>query len=214
MGRDFVAEASQQTAGQRRLPIATPENPERGARRASTDRSVDRLVRAPQALVNVENVTPVTMEEVVSRPTTALVKVFTPRLSTCRESARRSATSRPSRSPTAEQSHGKAGCCRAHHQAGFAYAITVYQVGGCVGDDGQCGSWLLTRVPGTSTTAMPASVAIASRLSRDHATALQTDRAGTTLNVSPVEVCQSLTVRSWPALASVRPSGEKATAHT
>jgi retron-type reverse transcriptase len=37
---------------------------------------VDRVVRVPQAIVNVENVTPVTtMEEVVSRLTAALVKV-------------------------------------------------------------------------------------------------------------------------------------------
>jgi group II intron reverse transcriptase/maturase len=36
---------------------------------------VDREVRVPEAIVNVENVTPVTMEEVVSRLTAALVKV-------------------------------------------------------------------------------------------------------------------------------------------
>jgi len=36
---------------------------------------VDREVRVPQAIVNVENVMPVTMEEVVSRLTAALVKV-------------------------------------------------------------------------------------------------------------------------------------------
>jgi hypothetical protein len=39
------------------------------------DRSVDREVRVPEAIVNVENVMPVTMEEVVSRLTAALVKV-------------------------------------------------------------------------------------------------------------------------------------------
>jgi hypothetical protein len=39
------------------------------------DRSVDREVRVPEAIVNVENVTPVRMEEVVSRLTAALVKV-------------------------------------------------------------------------------------------------------------------------------------------
>jgi hypothetical protein len=32
-------------------------------------------LRVPEAIVNVENVTPVTMEEVVSRLTAALVKV-------------------------------------------------------------------------------------------------------------------------------------------
>jgi RNA-directed DNA polymerase len=65
----------EQTAGQLRLPIATAEHPRGAARRAPTDRSVDREVRVPQAIVNVENVTPVTMEEVVSRLTAALVKV-------------------------------------------------------------------------------------------------------------------------------------------
>ena len=65
----------EQTAGQLRLPIATAENPKGAARRASTDRSVDCEGRVPEAIVNVENVTPVTMEEVVSRLTAALVKV-------------------------------------------------------------------------------------------------------------------------------------------
>jgi group II intron reverse transcriptase/maturase len=65
----------EQTAWQLRLPIATAEHPKGAARRAPTDRSVDREVRVPQAIVNVENVTPVTMEEVVSRLTAALVKV-------------------------------------------------------------------------------------------------------------------------------------------
>jgi hypothetical protein len=54
----------EQTARQLRLPIATAENPKGAARRTPTDRSVDREVRVPQAIVNVENVTPVTMEEV------------------------------------------------------------------------------------------------------------------------------------------------------
>jgi RNA-directed DNA polymerase len=65
----------EQTARQLRLPIATAEHPKGAARRAPTDRSVDREVRVPEAIVNVENVTPVTMEEVVSRLTAALVKV-------------------------------------------------------------------------------------------------------------------------------------------
>lgn len=65
----------EQTAGQLRLPIATAENPRGAARRASADQSADREVRVPEAIGNVENVTPVTMEEVVSRLTAALVKV-------------------------------------------------------------------------------------------------------------------------------------------
>ena len=65
----------EQTAGQLRLPIATAEHPKGAARRASADRSAVCVVRVPEAIVNVENVTPVTMEEVVSRLTAALVKV-------------------------------------------------------------------------------------------------------------------------------------------
>ena len=65
----------EQTAGQLRLPIATAEHPRGAARRASADRSAVGVVRVPEAIVNVENFTPVTMEEVVSRLTAALVKV-------------------------------------------------------------------------------------------------------------------------------------------
>ena len=65
----------EQTAWQLRLPIATAEHPRGAARRALVDRSTDREVRVPEAIVNVENVTPVTMEEVASRLTAALVKV-------------------------------------------------------------------------------------------------------------------------------------------
>jgi RNA-directed DNA polymerase len=65
----------EQTAGQIRLPIATAENPKGAARRALVEQSAGREVRVPEAIVNVENVTPVTMEEVVSRLTAALVKV-------------------------------------------------------------------------------------------------------------------------------------------
>jgi RNA-directed DNA polymerase len=64
-----------QTAGQLRLPIATAENPRGAARRAPVDRSTACEVRVPEAIVNAGNVTPVTMEEVVSRLTAALVKV-------------------------------------------------------------------------------------------------------------------------------------------
>ena len=65
----------EQTAGQLRLLIATAENPKGAARRAPADRSAVVEVRVPEAIVNVENVTPVTMEEVVSRLSAALVKV-------------------------------------------------------------------------------------------------------------------------------------------
>ena len=65
----------EQTAGQLCLPIATAENPRGAARRTSVDRSADRDVRVPEAIGNAENVAPVTMEEVVSRLTAALMKV-------------------------------------------------------------------------------------------------------------------------------------------
>jgi len=70
----------EQTAGQLRLPIATAENPKGAVRPAASDRSgvgEGTLGQAgvPEAIVNVESVTPVTMEEVVSRLTAALVKV-------------------------------------------------------------------------------------------------------------------------------------------
>ncbi|HXO85340.1 MAG TPA: group II intron reverse transcriptase/maturase [Gemmatimonadales bacterium] len=65
----------EQTAGQLRLPIATAENLRGAARRASADLSAVSAVGVPEAIVNVENVTPVTMEEVLSRLTAALVKV-------------------------------------------------------------------------------------------------------------------------------------------
>jgi RNA-directed DNA polymerase len=65
----------EQTVGQLRLPIATAEHPRGAAHRASADRSAEVEVRVPEAIVNVEDVTPVTMEEVVSRLTAALVKV-------------------------------------------------------------------------------------------------------------------------------------------
>ncbi len=64
-----------QTAWQLRLPIVTADDPRGAKRRASLDRSGDREVMVPKAIVNTENVTPVTMEEVASRLTAALVKV-------------------------------------------------------------------------------------------------------------------------------------------
>ena len=65
----------EQTAGQLRLPIATAENPKGAAWRAPADRSAVSELRVTEAIVNVESVTPVTMEEVVSRVTAAFVKV-------------------------------------------------------------------------------------------------------------------------------------------
>jgi hypothetical protein len=75
LGAQGKAVSVEQAAWQLRLPIATAEHSQGAARRASADRSADREVRVPKAIVNVENVTPVTMEEVVSRLTAALVKV-------------------------------------------------------------------------------------------------------------------------------------------
>jgi len=49
--------------------------PARGRCRASADLSAVREVRVPEAIGNAEGVTPVTMEEVVSRLSAALVKV-------------------------------------------------------------------------------------------------------------------------------------------
>jgi RNA-directed DNA polymerase len=64
-----------QTAWQLRLPIATADDPQRATRRASLDRSGVREAMVPKAIVNAEDVTPVTMEEVAYRLTAALVKV-------------------------------------------------------------------------------------------------------------------------------------------
>jgi RNA-directed DNA polymerase len=68
-----------QTAWQLRLPIATADDPRGAKRGASPDRSGVREVMVPKALVNAEDVTPVTMEEVAYRLTTALVKVVSNR---------------------------------------------------------------------------------------------------------------------------------------
>lgn len=74
-GQQGKAIPVEQTAWQLCLPIATAENPRGAACRASADRSADRGVRVAEAIVNVEGVTPVTIEEVVSRLSAALVKV-------------------------------------------------------------------------------------------------------------------------------------------
>ncbi len=75
LGAQGKAVPVEQTAWQLRLPIATAEHP-KGGRSPNVRGPVrDREVRVPKAIVNVENVTPVTMEEVVSRLTAALMKV-------------------------------------------------------------------------------------------------------------------------------------------
>ena len=74
-GAQGKATPVEQTAGQLHLPIAIAENPQGAARRAPVDQSADRELRVPEAIVNVESVTPVTMEEVVSRLSAALLKV-------------------------------------------------------------------------------------------------------------------------------------------
>jgi hypothetical protein len=61
-----------QLVGQLGLPIATAEHRERVPDRSGTDRGV---AVEPKAIVNVEHVTPVTMEEVAYRLTDALLKV-------------------------------------------------------------------------------------------------------------------------------------------
>jgi RNA-directed DNA polymerase len=65
----------EQTACQLRLPIATAEGPKGPARRAASDRSGVRRARMPKAIVKAEIDASVTMEGVVSRLTSALVKV-------------------------------------------------------------------------------------------------------------------------------------------
>jgi RNA-directed DNA polymerase len=57
------------------LPIATADDPQGPARLASLDRSGVREAMVSKAIVNAEDVAPVTMEEVASRLTDALVKV-------------------------------------------------------------------------------------------------------------------------------------------
>jgi len=64
-----------QTAWQLRLPIATADDPQGAKRGASPDRSGVREAMVPKAVVNAEDVTPVTMEEVAYLLTEALVKV-------------------------------------------------------------------------------------------------------------------------------------------
>jgi len=57
------------------LPIATAENPRGAARPAFSDLSEGMsLVGVPKAIGNAENGTPVTMEEVADRLTSALLK--------------------------------------------------------------------------------------------------------------------------------------------
>lgn len=64
-----------QTAWQLCLPIATAEDPQGSARVAASNLSGTGQAGVPEAIVNAGQVTPVTMEGVVSRLTAALVKV-------------------------------------------------------------------------------------------------------------------------------------------
>jgi len=69
-----------QTVLQLELPIATAENPRGAARSAFSDLSEGMsLVGVPKAIGNAENGTPVTMEEVACRLTSALLKVVSNR---------------------------------------------------------------------------------------------------------------------------------------
>jgi RNA-directed DNA polymerase len=65
----------EQTGCQLQLPIATAENPHGATRKRAADRSVAGRAGVPKAIVNAENGTPATMEEVAKRLTTALVNV-------------------------------------------------------------------------------------------------------------------------------------------
>lgn len=65
----------EQTALQLELPVATAENPQGTARVVASDRSGAGQTGVPEAIVNAENGTPVTMEEVAKRLTSALLKV-------------------------------------------------------------------------------------------------------------------------------------------
>jgi hypothetical protein len=69
-----------QTVVQLELPIVTAENPRGAARSASWDLSEGRsLAGVPEAIGDAEDGTPVTMEEVANRLTSALVKVVSNR---------------------------------------------------------------------------------------------------------------------------------------
>ena len=65
----------EETAVQLGLPIATAENPRGATRRRSRDRLGEIRAGAPKAIVNAETPAPATMEEVVYRLTSALLKV-------------------------------------------------------------------------------------------------------------------------------------------
>src|SRR6266536_1459993 len=69
-----------QTVVQLELPIVTADNPRGAVRLAFSDRSeVGSLVGVPEAVGNAEESTPVTMEEVADRLTSALLKVVSNR---------------------------------------------------------------------------------------------------------------------------------------
>ena len=63
------------TVSQLELPIATAEDSEESARAVASNPSGTDQAGAPKAIVNAETATPVTMEEVVKRLTSAMKKV-------------------------------------------------------------------------------------------------------------------------------------------
>ena len=65
----------EETAVQLSLPIATAESPRGATRRRTRDRLGAIRAGVPKAIVNAENVTSATMEEVANRLTSALLRV-------------------------------------------------------------------------------------------------------------------------------------------
>ncbi|HYN52154.1 MAG TPA: hypothetical protein VES62_14620, partial [Thermoleophilaceae bacterium] len=69
----------EETVSQLALPIATAENPQGATRGAASDRSGAGRAGVPKAIVKPGNATPVTMEEVADRLTSAMKKVVSNR---------------------------------------------------------------------------------------------------------------------------------------
>jgi group II intron reverse transcriptase/maturase len=69
----------EETVSQLALPIATAENPQGATRWAASDRSGAGRAGVPEAIVKAGNATPVTMEEVADRLTSAMKKVVSNR---------------------------------------------------------------------------------------------------------------------------------------
>jgi RNA-directed DNA polymerase len=74
-GGQWKAVPVEETALQLQLPIATAENPKGATRRTTRDRLAAVRAGVPKAIVNAENATSATMEEVAYRLTSALLKV-------------------------------------------------------------------------------------------------------------------------------------------